>query len=211
MRWNMPFLLAQIVLCLWAPAGAQELTIPELVARGAGNPIYIPRIREINYVPIDELLTQLLDGSSLIVEGTLKPVRSYLSVDKRWIYTDYALDARQVLFNRHPSVSSVPGVQQGIIIRVFGGTLTVDGVTVTVVDENMAYCKPGAQVVLFLKPSTAQPGSYELAGDFIGAFGITPSGVEPLVRPADLLKEVRGMSRNGFVDRVRQEIARRPK
>jgi hypothetical protein len=205
MRLTLPLCLA----CLCTPEPAeQQLTVHELLERAETNPIVISQKREITEIPADQLFRELVEGSSLIVEGTLKPIGSDISPNNLYILTYHAVDARQILFNRYPSVRPLPGVERGIVLIVFGGSLTFQGVTVTAVDENIAYWKPGADIVLFLKPSATRVGAYDLAMDFIGVFGVTPDGIEPFVKPAELVPGIRGMSRDAFVGRVRQEIAK---
>jgi hypothetical protein len=179
----------------------QQPTIAELVSRADSQSLDIPRIREVvEGVP----LTELVQASTLILDGTLQPIQSYVSQDGRWIYTDYAVDTHQVMLDRKPAVSKTPG-SRGIVMKVFGGTLVLNGITVRVSDDNIDYWAPGTRAILFLKESS-DLGKYELVWDFVGVFEVTAAGIVPRVKPSTLFKTERGMSRPAFIAEVQRHI-----
>ena len=182
------------------PSLQQLTTIPERIARGE-NPVYLSLTRET----VDPSLADIVAASSLIVEGTVAPLRTYLSGDKQWVYTDYSISPTFVIFQQKRQTRSTPG-QEPLILKVGGGKLTVDGVEVVAVDENLQAWKPDAHVILFLTESRTDPGKYELVFEVSGGFDLTTGKIRPLLKGDWMLKDIRGISKGDFMKRIYQTL-----
>src|SRR5579859_729845 len=89
-----------------AVPSTQRLTLPEAVRRMAPGPYVTSRVREVSPLPFADAVRQ----SDMIVHGTLKKLRVYLSADQTELYTDYELRPIQVIADRGASgLSRVPG------------------------------------------------------------------------------------------------------
>jgi hypothetical protein len=68
-------------------AKANCVTIVEAIQRVRPGPLKVSKISEVAPVPFDEIVA----GSELIVEGVVRPIRTFVSEDGCDLYTDYAL------------------------------------------------------------------------------------------------------------------------
>ena len=151
---------------------------------------------ELLVVSWDELLV----ASDLVVEGTIRPLRSYVSQDGCRIMTDYALTARQAHRGSLPATSK-PGESKPLIVTTLGGETIVNGVTVRYLVAESPGFREGQDVMLMV--SRRAEGGYELAKDPHGAFEIVNGRVKPMLRNVDIpgFKEI---DKTTFVAKVRR-------
>ena len=188
------------------PSG-QRLTIPEAVRRMAPGPYVTSRIRELSPLPFGDMVHR----SDMIVQGTLKNPRVYLSADQTALYTDYDLLPIRVIADRGTnSGSRVPGPPRPIVVRQWGGETTIEGVKVKIYDENLAPLPIDTQLLLFLVYDR-DAGEYDLFDGIVGAFSLSGSDnrlrhlLTPSMGPsyhhlhgtplADVIQEIHSMNR----------------
>jgi hypothetical protein len=106
------------------------------------------------------------------VVGTIKDKGSALTEDDNFIFTDYALSVEDI-FKDNAARSIQPGTQ--IIITRPGGTMHLNGRTMTAIDEAFQPLQPGSRYRLFLQfvPATGAyrtslgAGSYEFKNQLL--------------------------------------------
>ncbi|MBA3231766.1 MAG: hypothetical protein H0T05_03000 [Acidobacteria bacterium] len=193
------FCLAPILLLLTATdllAACQK--IPDLIAQLRPNPVERYFTRELVPLPFEDLVSRAI----LVVEGTVRPVRTYLTENQCYLYTDYEVSAITPIFGSLPAAKT-PGPQP-LFVRTTGGETMIDGVKVTVRDEQLPPFEPGQHVVLFLT-RTASGQSYELVGSILGAFRVKGGGqIESLVREKGIYENVAGTSKVALAEEVRR-------
>ena len=136
-------LLTIVVACGCATvviAHAEQLTLPQLVKLSAPDPFLMERTLELVPVPIE----QILPHADLIVHATVSRSATYLSDDQKELYTDYVVTPVRVMFERNRPTSIMQGVARPITLRQWGGTTTIDGISVLVVDLNLRPFDDGA-------------------------------------------------------------------
>ncbi len=171
-------------------------TIPERVGRGE-NPVYLSINREL----VDAPLVTLVAAATTIVEGTLTKTQTYLSDDKRFVYTDYVINPSLLVFQQKAKSSTTPGAQP-MILKVWGGKLNFGGVEVVAVDENRHELKSNVPLILLLAPHDTDPSKFRLVGEVSGAFESTGGTIQPLVKGEWMLKAERGSSKHEFMKRL---------
>jgi hypothetical protein len=150
--------------------GQSAYTIPEVLAKAKGTgTIYMPYVSHEGEGPgpsdpsdyKDFKLRQLVCYADLVVVGRAGTGTSHMSADKRLIYSDWGFYVEQVLKDN----TKAP-VRSGtsIIVARPGGTLVVNGRTVSTIDENFNDFRSGEQYLLFINfiPTT---------GAYIAALG----------------------------------------
>lgn len=182
-----------------AAAGADQLTIPQVVKLRAPEPVLLTRIRELVPVTFEETI----ENADLVVHGTVAPMRTYLSDDQKELYTDYAITPLRVVFQRHVVGSQVPGVAQPIVVKRWGGRMVIDGVQVTVEDMNLASFENGAELVLILRSS--EDGKYRIAKEIAGVLGVRGGLISPTIRSVLKSEQLMGMT----VAQFEAEVVRR--
>jgi hypothetical protein len=162
---------------------AQQGTIPELVADGSFN-----RTRS---APSGKspTLEEILKAADLVVRGTVGESRSYLSSDKRDVYTDYSLLGPVFLYQRTPRTSEKPG-QLEVTITQLGGKVMVGNVEFTQTELGLPPLKKGTEAIFILEE---RENKYHIARTFYGAFGIVGDAVKPLTPKRDFAPEYREM------------------
>ena len=145
--------LSSILLLQSAVAHSQSPTIPERAAAKHGAPLEIVIGRDTPQMSVKDLAK-----ADLIVRGRLTNPRSYLSADKYHIHTDYDLVPDQVFLSRGVGATRKdPGISP-LRVTMYGGTLVINGATVTFRDLSQKRWTPGSDTLLFLmrdEPSTA--------------------------------------------------------
>jgi hypothetical protein len=143
---------------------------------------------------------ELLVASDVVVEATIRPLRSYVSQDGCQVMTDYALTAPKAHRGSVPATGKA-GESKPLIMTMLGGETTVKGVLVKHLVGPAPYFREGQDVMLML--SRRSEGGYELAKDPQGAFEIVSGRVKPILRNVDIpgFEEV---AKDDFVARVRR-------
>jgi hypothetical protein len=165
---------ASCLLATVAISGANE-TLVELARRNAPDPVIIERTYEIVPTPFE----RIAQGASLIVHGTIMPIRTYFSDDQMSIYTDYLVTPLRVIFESSVSQgTATPGVPQPIVMTRWGGTMTIEGVQVILNDRHAQPLESTPELVLALVKT--QNGKYQLVSDLTGTFGVRNGSIELL-------------------------------
>lgn len=170
------FLTTIGVAALCSPVNGQ--TIPELARTRPTNPIVRGRLVDVQPATLDELTA----GADLVLEATVTRVRSYLTADEENVLTDYQLTPTRVLAGHLPAALPVPGSSTPLILTVYGGDLTIDGFSVSVVDHSVKRPESGHRYLLFLQKFGA-PGQYQLHR--AGAFEVSGQELKGLVTRGD--------------------------
>ena len=171
-------------------ASAQQRTIPEVLAaagqdqtrsHGAGSgTVGDPRSDEYERRFTDLLLA----NTDLIVRGVVgQPERAYLSDDHIEVYTDYAIQNPMFLYDSSLQRDATPGAMPSARVTVFGGTVTIDGLSYTSVHESLRVLESGSECVFLLKRVGTR---YLIALDYVGAFRISGDYLSPLSAEAGL-------------------------
>jgi hypothetical protein len=145
-------------------ASAQSPTIPEAVAAMRPGPYVTSRITEIAPPPFEAIVK----SADLIVHGSLKKLRTYLSPDQRTLYTDFEVVPTNTIAAREFPPNAKPGPSP-VILRQWGGETQIDGVLVKISEEGFPLLPVDEPLLLIMK-FNADAGKYEVAGTFGGAF-----------------------------------------
>jgi len=160
---------------------AQDETIPDAVARGASG-----RHRSRPSGPIPTV-RQVLDVADLVVRGRIEDSVSYLSEDKKDVYTDHLLDNPTIIFQSDVSSSAQPGAPTPIKVTQLGGSVTVGGKRYTQIEEGLPQLTKGTEG-LFV--ATKKGGKYHIAEVFYGAFQINRGLLKPLAGRPDFATDL---------------------
>ena len=203
-------IMAACVLACSVVASAQQEdlrpTLPELARRYGPTPVYQRRTRDL----VLESLDSVLPRADVIVYGTVENMTTYLSADKRDLYTDYLI--RPLRLIREPPPTPAPtkpgptATPVPLVVKRWGGRMAIEGVQVTQEDTVLSAFQIGQHVVLLLE-FNKEDGKYRLASDPSGAFAVGESGVKPLVRhvaESEVFDRVRGMTVEQFESEVRR-------
>jgi hypothetical protein len=177
------------------------------VVEGRGSePVGVTMNRDIDPVPI----TQLAAEADLIVYGKLARPKSYLSDDKRDIYTDFALTPHQIVADRALATTrKSPGALRPITVTILGGELMVDGIPVRYDDMSRIKGNENASVLVFLR-KTGDVSRFELCGDTAGLFEVDSSHrVTSLLKHPYKDKDVTGQSLERIAQKAREAFAKR--
>ena len=147
-----------------AVSPAQTPTIPEAVAAMRPGPYVTSRITEMAPPPFETIVK----SADLIVHGSLKKLRTYLSADQRTLYTDFEVVPTNTIAGSAISANAKPGPSP-LILRQWGGETEIDGVLVKITEEGFPLL-PVDQPLLLILRFNADAGKYEIAGTFGGAF-----------------------------------------
>lgn len=161
-----------------------------------GQPLVLSTTLELLEVSWEELLA----AGDVVVEGTVRPLRSYLSEDGCEIMTDYALTPRQAHRGQLPPATK-PGELQALIVTTLGGEMVVSGVTVRYRFHQLAPFRDGQNVMLVL--SRRAEGGYALAKGPYGAFELVNGRVKHLLRDTGRAR-FEDVDKTAFVDKVRR-------
>lgn len=145
---------------------AAKETLIELAKRLAPTPIFIEKQREL----IPSSLESTVAGADLIVHGTVTRANTYLSTDQYELFTDYVITPIRFIFQRSVMPTQRPGLPEPIVVTLWGGRTTLEGVDVTLQDKDAPRLETGAEVVLCLRADPS--GRYRLVSDITGAIGV---------------------------------------
>lgn len=144
-----------------AGAAEREPSIPLLV-RETGS---FERIIITTDKPVQ--LADLVGAADLVVEATSIAQRSYLDSSQSHIYTDYSFTLTDVMKNRRR-----PGVLKAgrsIVVRRESGTVLINGIRATTVENGFAPFAENGRYLLFLKEAD-EPNTYVVMAGGRGAF-----------------------------------------
>lgn len=143
--------------------------------------------------PSAPLLEGAVCNADAVVVGTLAEESAFLNEDETFVFTEYRLDAAEVIRN-NAAAPIKPG--DSLTIVRDGGTVRLDGRAVRALTADFEPFKTGGRYVLFLRhvPATGAYlaylyGSFELGGAEVRALGKVP---RPFPRDAkEFLDETR--------------------
>jgi hypothetical protein len=164
---------------------ASQETIPDRVARGIkgehrGTP-------SGHRPPVSEVVRH----ADLIVRGIIGEPRSYLSADLTEVLTDYPLQNPVILFQSESRQLARPGIPPPLAVTISGGQVMVGEVKYTHYEEALPALPVGGEGLFLLKKID---GHYMVAGLFLGAFTITPSGLMPIAHEQTFGEEYRNVA-----------------
>lgn len=145
-----------------------RLTIPELIARQAPEPLVQFRVRELLPEPLEEIVPK----ANLVARGKVESSKAYLSDDQRDLYTDWVFTPSRVILKRAGPVSRMPSPGGPITVQCWGGQTIIQGVQVRIEDKDFRAFRPGEELLLILKYDSSD-GKYRLVSPVSGAFELT--------------------------------------
>ena len=142
-------------------AAEREPSIP-LQLREAGS---FERVIVTTDRPV--VLADLVGTADLVVEGSAVAHRSYLDADEAHIYTDYAFTISDIMKNRRRPGLIKAG--QSIVVRRESGTVVINGLRATTIENGFAPFADNGRYVLFLR-ELGDHNAYGVLGGGRGAF-----------------------------------------
>jgi hypothetical protein len=147
-------------------------------------------------------LREIAGAALIVVQGTVRPVKTYLSPDQCDLLTDYAITTEAVVAGTMPAPRA-PG-PQSVVVTQLGGTTVIDGVDVTVRDANLPPLPTNQRLILFLTPSSGDGSKYELVGTLAGAFRVDEHGrVSSLMSAGPAYAESIPVDRDVFISKLK--------
>lgn len=190
--------LALFAICFGIPSDAlSQATIPERV-RQHGD-LNVPSHSTIPLMSLEDVIT----SSDLILRTKVTSAVPRLSLDQRYVTTEFGLEPIAVLLHRRES-RPTPGALPRLAVSVVGGQMVVEGHNVSWTDSSLRTFEVGKEYVLFLQESP-QLGTYILTGSANGAFEIVGDVVKPRREAHGAANEAVGL----FIKHVQELIARR--
>jgi hypothetical protein len=157
-----PLLIVSFVVGWGAAAVAErEPSIPVLVRETGG----FERIIVTTDKPVQ--LADLVGAADLVVEATSVAQRSYLDSSEAHIYTDYSFTLTDVMKNRRR-----PGLLKAgrsIVVRRESGTVLVNGIRATTIENGFPPFTENGRYLLFLK-QLDDANTYAVVAGGFGAF-----------------------------------------
>jgi hypothetical protein len=150
-------------------------TIPELARQKPANPVVRGRLVDIWPATLEELTT----SADLVLDATLTKLKSYFTQDEEEILTDYAIGPTRIFLGQVSPVRAIPGTTNPLLLSFYGGEMTIEGFTVSVVDYAIPAPKNGGRYLLFLRRFGTE-GRYQLNRG--GAFEIVDQDLKALVQ-----------------------------
>lgn len=175
-------LLALAAVAVSISVHAQRETIPEAIARGATGRT---RSAPSGATPT---IAELVRDTDAVVRGIVGVHRSYLSEDKRDIYTEYTIIQPEILYQADVVTTATPGVLPTITIAQLGGTVAVNGVEFTQTELGLRLLQTGTEGLFLLK---RVGNRYHIVRTFYGAFAISNGKLVPLTPRDDFAPEYR--------------------
>ena len=172
-------------------AGAAEPSIPLLI-RETGS---FERIIVTTDKPVQ--LADLVGAADLVVEGTSVAQRSYLDSSEAHIYTDYSFTLTDIMKNRRR-----PGLLKAgrsIVVRRESGTVLVNGLRATTIENGFPPFAENGRYLLFLK-EVDEPNTYAVIAGGSGAFEAGDQ-IAPMLLVAETPRQAQ--SRRAFFGEVK--------
>jgi hypothetical protein len=105
-----------------------------------------------------------------IVRGIVGPAKpSYLSDNQQEVYTDYAIIDPVILYQAKVTTSTRPGVMPTATATIFGGTITIHGLSFTSTHDGLRALKPGVECLFLLERIGVH---HFIVGKYFGVFRI---------------------------------------
>ena len=192
-----------LICLLTSPEAVIGQTLADMVRANGGKPVTITGTIDAPTVSVPDLPKYC----DLIIVGSLTKKGSYVGKEQIFVYTDYALNPERVLLNRSkaPATSAAPAQTAPLTITLYGGTVEVDGVPVTVRDGSQPASLEGKRLLLFLTRNTEKPNNYFVYGNAGGIFEVGANGRLKSVSTEQGNAELDNMS----VDELAQRLAKR--
>lgn len=151
-------------------------------------------------------LEELTREAHVVLLARLSRIGSYLTANEKDILTDYSIQEAHVIAGRMPVLlTQAPGQVAPMILTVYGGEVTVDGLLIRLKDHNRwEAIQDGRQYLLFLRQSRPpEAGRYEISHG--GVFEVLEEKVRPLLQQGgDLFKDVAGASLQDLTPRIQK-------
>ena len=154
-------------------------------------------------------LGQLAKESAIVVEARLVRLRSYLWESNDRVLTDYSLEQPDMIVGAAPTLTSEkPGGTARLIVTVYGGEISLDGVTVRATETNREPIDEHATYLLFLMKSRAGGlGHYEIYDGAI--FEVQGPKIRPLAKNGtDIFKWALDTPRADVLTEIRAAVSR---
>ena len=192
-----------LTVCLYAqmPAGAQ--TVRDMAKQSAPGPVTISTGCECPAVTLEALAS----GADIVVQGIVKPLKTYLSSDERDLLTDYLVTPTRIFLQRIAPTAAA-GQAPSIVLTRRGGTAVIEGVQVTVADRSVPPLIAGDEYILFLRLDRERTGTFRDVSAWAGTWGVT-GGMVQLLEPG-IYGETFGRVRGIAVNRLEAELRARP-
>jgi hypothetical protein len=146
------------------------------------------------------VLAELVGTADLVVEGSVVAHRSYLDAGEAHIYTDYAFTITDIMKNRRRPGLIKAG--QSILVRRESGTVMINGLRATTIENDFPAFAENGRYVLFLK----ELGGLNTYGVLAGGRGAFEAGnhIAPMMlAPAPGTAQVQPLPRQAFFGEVR--------
>jgi hypothetical protein len=145
-------------------AAEREASIPlQLREAGSFERIIVTTDKQV-------VLADLVGMADLVVEGSAVAHRSYLDAGEAHIYTDYAFTITDIMKNRRRPGLLKAG--QSIVVRRESGTVMIDGLHATTIENGFPAFAENGRYVLFLK----ELGGLNTYGVLAGGHGAFEAG-----------------------------------
>jgi hypothetical protein len=167
-------IVAAVTLAGVTATAAQTLTIPEMIERVKPKPLELRHFVEWALPPFDEVAVD----ADLVVLGMLAKMDTYLSEDKRTLYTDYELTPITYVASKANLGPSRPGPLPTYVVRAEGGEATIGGTKVSVTTVGEEPIPAGVPVVAFLA-FRKEIGKYEIYPGYL--FEVVNAHIRPTI------------------------------
>jgi hypothetical protein len=135
-------------------------------------------------------IDSLVKEAALIVRGTVGTPRTYLSQDKKLVYSDYPILNPTVIFPPSVDPSSRPGMATGVTVTHLGGKITIDGLSFDMFQMELPRLIPGIECLFLLK---SKGDKYEIVGQIYGVFRMDGDKFNPLAAVGGFADDFREM------------------
>lgn len=184
-------------------SGQEGPTIPEALAQ-AGKSLSGHQTVPSGLPPsIDDILAE----TDTVVRGVVGEPRSYLSTDKREVYTDYPV--RDLVFLYHAGLYTTPGPTRAsiVLVTVLGGTVNVGAYSYTFEAMALPPLTPGTECLFLLKRADDK---YRVAGRYYGVFQLAHGKTSPLSKKQGFAPEFQDAPASTVIQEVVSRLRARP-
>ena len=175
-------------------AAEREPSIP-LQLREAGS---FERIIVTTDRPV--VLADLVGTADLVVEGSVVAYRTYLDAGEAHIYTDYAFTITDIMKNRRRPGLIKAG--QSILVRRESGTVLINGLRATTIENGFPAFADNGRYVLFLR-ELGDLNAYSVLGGGRGAFEAGDQIAPMMSAPAPGSAPAQPLPRQAFLGEMR--------
>jgi hypothetical protein len=201
-----PTLMLVAILSCSGLAAAQNLRelAREQAIRNPGVPLEQPAAPG-DYSP--KTIEELSEEADVVLQAKLSRINSYLSSTEDRVLTDYSMAGGKVIAGRLPlPLTRVPGTAPPLILTVYGGEVTIEGVAIRGTDNSREPIRQGTEYLLFLMRSRRpELGRYEIY--HAGIFEIVQDEVKPLLKRAgDVFKGTSDTRLKDLISRIQAAV-----